>query len=323
MSLFEKLKAMTQTAAPAAPAADPQCNCGSALLDECEECAPVGEELMEHLHAVGKKGVNPPPVVDVPQEKPVERPVVAPVAAPVVMPAAAPGVGRMPVTTVVLESGTTAEVPVAAAPAETRVLHVSVRKKDESLGGTCETCGKTFEHIRRHKCKAAVITKVDGSKVVVDGGQAVAETKPPVVETKPPVAETKPPAPVVVETRVVVPPKNVTFSVGAPAAPAAAPPEHYYLLLLDAIFERTTLSPQHFSTIIAPLADAVAKENNQPHWNAVEYGRGPALLAAKLEAWIKTQRPRGTLLADSSTPEVKACKEVLRRYATDVIQGVR
>jgi hypothetical protein len=97
-----------------------------------------------------------------------------------------------------------------------------------------------------------------------------------------------------------------------------------YMLLLDALFERTGVAvPLHFGDLIAPLAEAVAKENQQEHWGAVEFGRGGPLLAAKLERWLRENKPTGVIVADSSTAELRAVKEVLKRHAKIVIQGVR
>jgi hypothetical protein len=67
----------------------------------------------------------------------------------------------------------------------------------------------------------------------------------------------------------------------------------------------------------------VAAENKVEHWGAVDYGRGGPLLAAKLEKWLTSTKPQGIILADSSTPELRAVKEVLKRAAKVVIQGVR
>jgi hypothetical protein len=99
-------------------------------------------------------------------------------------------------------------------------------------------------------------------------------------------------------------------------------------LIFDALFERGVAWPGWgvvvlFTDIVAPLAAAVAKENNQEHWGAVEFGRGGPLLAAKLEKWLVATSPAGVILADSNTPELRAVKEVLKKYAKVIIQGVR
>lgn len=96
-----------------------------------------------------------------------------------------------------------------------------------------------------------------------------------------------------------------------------------FILILDALFEKGYSNIILFSDVIVPLAVAVAKENNQPHWGAIDYGKGGPLLAAKLEKWLIQTQPKGVVLADSSTPEVRAVKEVLKKAAMIIIQGVR
>lgn len=98
-----------------------------------------------------------------------------------------------------------------------------------------------------------------------------------------------------------------------------------FTLILDALFERGIARQLvvSFTDIIAPLAAAVAKENKQEHWGAIEFARGGPLLAAKLEKWLTETKPQGVILADSSTPELRVVKEILKRHAAVVIQGVR
>ncbi len=98
-----------------------------------------------------------------------------------------------------------------------------------------------------------------------------------------------------------------------------------FVLLLDAIFEKLPLQHlHHFSDIVAPLAGQVAKENQVEHWGIVSYAQGGPQLAAKLEKWFDNVRPLGGyVIADSHTAEVKACKDVLKRNAKIVIQGIR
>jgi len=99
-----------------------------------------------------------------------------------------------------------------------------------------------------------------------------------------------------------------------------------YVLFLDVLFEKNEFDAnglKHFSDIVHPLAEMVARENRVPHWGTVEYNRGGSLLASKLEGWIKHVNPVGVILADGSTPECRACKEVLKRYAKVIVQGVR
>jgi hypothetical protein len=106
--------------------------------------------------------------------------------------------------------------------------------------------------------------------------------------------------------------------------PTPTPAPAGYILLLDALFEKSLgVEVLRFSDVIAPLASAVAEENEQPHWGAVEYGRGGPLLAAKFERWLVATAPQGVIVADSSTPELRHCKELLKKHARVVIVGIR
>ena len=148
---------------------------------------------------------------------------------------------------------------------------VTETKTSSTEGAVCPTCGKTFKHLSRHKCKPSTEAKSDEKFLQsLDNGSS-----------------------------------------------------NGFMLVLDALFEKVPNQPMLFCDIIAPLAAAVAKENGVPHWAAVDYGKGSALLAAKLQAWLLSAQPHGTILADSSTPELRAVKEVLKRAAAVIIQGVR
>lgn len=97
-----------------------------------------------------------------------------------------------------------------------------------------------------------------------------------------------------------------------------------FVLMLDVLFEKNAgIQPQLFADIIAPLCEAVSKENNALHWGAVDFGKGGPLLAAKVQRWLRETKPTGIILADSSTPELRACKEVLKRAAITVVRSVR
>lgn len=175
--------------------------------------------------------------------------------------------------------------PAPAAPAASAASAASAAPAVPA-SSSCPVCGKTFRHLSRHKCKGA-------------------QEAPAAPAAASPVASVAPLA----------------------ASPAAAPVGGY-ILIFDALFERGVAWPGWgavvlFSDVIAPLASAVAKENSQEHWNAVEYGRGGPLLAAKLEKWLVATSPTGVILADSTTPELRAVKEVLKRHAKVIIQGVR
>jgi len=154
-------------------------------------------------------------------------------------------------------------------------------------GTACPTCGKVFRHLSRHKCKGPAPVQPlsnEEQQQVLDSNADAPEHAPG---------------------------RSLSVSVG-------------FILILDALFEKNMNgAPLLFSDIIGPLADAVAKENNVGHWGAVDYAKGGPLLAVKLGRWLEATKPQGIILADSSTPELRAVKEVLKRAARAVIQGVR
>lgn len=264
-SLFEMLKNLTPPLAkPEAPGA------ALLEVEDPAPPPPVGAELLERLDAVGAKGVNPPPAEPTEEETqllaemraetmlpPVAETVVeaapqvvAPVAAPVVEAAeAAPvamlspvmtihaGPGGVPVSTLVMTSTgvlvaekvppVAETTPQAAAPVAEKVAEKVV---ENGLGGTCGTCGKTFQHIRRHKCK------VEGATVIINPVPASPLPLTPFVAG-------------VTRLTMAPEPKAVTFSVGAA-------PQRSYILLVDALVERSgsQLSVRHLADLLVEEA---------------------------------------------------------------------
>jgi len=149
----------------------------------------------------------------------------------------------------------------------------------------CPTCGKSFKHLSRHKCKGAV------------------ETPP---ETPP---QEKPEA------------KDADTDMSN----TERSEKRGFVLLIDCLYEAAEEDVEivYLGDIVAPMGEAVAKENKVVHWQVVEYARGPGFLAAKLEEYLVSTGVDGVMYLDSMTPEGKACKETLRRHARAVIQGVR
>jgi len=174
----------------------------------------------------------------------------------------------------------------------------------------CPHCGKGYKHLSKHRCKLAP-------------GLEAAYVEPP-VEAEPRNAEPPPPAVEVIITpseHVLAPPPAAEIWNEPREAPAAS---DGYLLLIDAIYEAADDTDiVYLGDIVAPLCEAVARENRVEQWQLVEYARGPGFLAQKLEKWIVEEGIEGAVYLDSMTAEGKACKEVLRRHARAVIQGVR
>lgn len=169
----------------------------------------------------------------------------------------------------------------------------------EGRKSPCPHCGRGYKHLAKHRCKLA-----------------------PAVETPPEVGSPPPEekiegAPEAAPT--VSPPTEEKIDEKAPKKPSG------YLLLIDAVYEAADGSEvvRYFGDVIRPFCEAVARENGVAWWSVVEYAKGPGFLAAKLDAALSKHGLDGVLIVDGGSAEGKACKEVLRRHARAVIQGVR
>ena len=54
-----------------------------------------------------------------------------------------------------------------------------------------------------------------------------------------------------------------------------------------------------------------------------EYGKGPGLLAVRLERKLLQDTEIGVIVCDTRTAEFSACSGVLRKYARNIVIGVR
>lgn len=189
--------------------------------------------------------------------------------------------------------------------------------KQSAAEGVCPFCGKKFKHLSRHKCKEREAAKVPDSELTEE---ELAVRK--ILDEEKAKLDMKLEAPEETEASEIA--KTVKKAVKAQSTPVG---EHFafYDLALDAVVEKSSKSLKlvHFSDIILPLCKLVAKENQCENWNTVEYARGPGLLCAKLERYFEKNMPEGILLADTSTQECRACLEVLKEYARNVLKGVR
>jgi len=201
---------------------------------------------------------------------------------------------------------------------------------NQSEKETCPNCGKQFKHLSRHQCKKKVsneelqeraqqvAAQKNKERIVDDSSLGQGDSDEDRKITSDDSVESIPPA-AVEQSK-----KEVARHEAVDAAIKDTNQHPCYDLFLDAVFEKQDdVDLQHFTDIIAPFCEAVARENQVGYWSVVDYGKSPGLLAAKFERWVQNAKPCGIILADSSTPEVRACKEILKRYARNVIQGVR
>jgi hypothetical protein len=328
-TLFNKLKALGSEEPPADP--QPlQCECGAHVAGECPECDGQDEPLQDKLQALGDaQPVNPP----VNQCTVCGKEIV---------------VGKGPTCSVECQEAveppdkeTCPHCGKAYKSLKKHFRHCKMKPADgaeppqEHFTPTgANTIGTpiSFEQMAKE-----FFAKHGGmtTKAFNELAKIAQPAEPPApAPADPPAAE---PAPVQKQ-----PPREALAPTGSlkpdpvpapdpePPAPVTAPQELQvplgYMLIIDAVFEACELpgvQTMRFETIIQPLADAVAKENQVEHWATVPYAQGGPLLAAKLERWINKINPVGIILADSRSHEVRACFQVLKFKAHTIIQGTR
>lgn len=76
--------------------------------------------------------------------------------------------------------------------------------------------------------------------------------------------------------------------------------------------------PTDLTDLLAPLMRAVASDAGVDHYTLVPYGQGPARVAALV---ARNPWTTGVLFVDSRAPATQAVLEVLRPYATVIVQG--
>lgn len=274
-----------------------QCNCGSHIRGECPECdageSRVNEsdgdgsdaDIQARLDAIGgENAVNPPPIAG--ETEP-----------------------------------STSEPPAGLE--------------------TCPYCAKAFKHLSRHKCKVGPKPEPEpatepetkeeptpepesGEPVELDPnapnisailkavGETVAKEHVRLLEF---LEENLP-----IMASLPLDVKNCEVSVGGENIPQ----EKGFVLFIDCLFSERLIQPVHaFEGMIKPLGDAVARENQVPHWSTVDYGKGPGLLASKLERYLKAEKPTGAIVVDSSTAEARACLPVLKMNSDHIVFGIR
>jgi hypothetical protein len=236
------------------------------------------------------------------------------------------------------------------------------RPSDDGGGassGMCPLCGKTFRHLSRHKCKEApeilavpaddnaapeetrvlhackscgkalVVELADGVQTDVakyagvSGNMACVEC----IQAENAAAAQGQPG-IQPDGSYLTPPERKAKAqaksradFGSKVSECAGGGE--FILVLDAVVDKGMM-PSRFDDFILPFCEAVAKENQLDHWSLADYGRGPGLLAAKVERFFSEGNTVHMMMVGSSeSAEMRAVKSILTRYAKQVIQGVR
>ena len=199
---------------------------------------------------------------------------------------------------------------------------IAIENKEKSLQ-RCPTCQKEFKHLARHKCKE---TKVDRTTIEDGMGGSITtfEKDGRPFEKMEHNEIDREINYVHVEGTPETPPGVIT-SGNTYQVDLEVIPEPGIELFIDAIELHNSVDTD-FSYLIEflkPVTDAIEKENNVEHWSLIDYGKGCGILTTRLERYIKKEKPAGIVYLDSSTKEGQACKEVLKRHARRVVQGVR
>ena len=94
-------------------------------------------------------------------------------------------------------------------------------------------------------------------------------------------------------------------------------------LFLDCEIITNDLEWQYLADYLSDIEEAICKEQNIEHWKCCEYGKGPGLLAVRLERKLLQDTEIGVIVCDTRTAEFSACSGVLRKYARNIVIGVR
>lgn len=119
-----------------------------------------------------------------------------------------------------------------------------------------------------------------------------------------------------------IPPEVASLPVPVPVSvpvPVEAPPVAGLVLYIDCRpVKGGGDAPTDLTDLLAPLMRAVASDAGTDHYTLVPYGQGPARVAALV---ARNPWTTGVVFVDSRAPASQAVLEVLRPYATMIVQG--
>lgn len=154
-------------------------------------------------------------------------------------------------------------------------------------------------------------------------GDAVPVTEPPVAAPAPAAVVAPAPVPTIPPEVASLPapapiPSVAPSVVPVPTSPAAVVSGGGLALYIDCRPVKGGEVPTDLTDLLAPLMRAVASDAGVDHYTMVPYGQGPARVAALV---ARNPWTTGVLFVDSRAPAAQAVLEVLRPYATLVVQG--
>jgi hypothetical protein len=170
-------------------------------------------------------------------------------------------------------------------------------------------------------CKARV--RVDGRVAECENDECkwgrLINSKGEIDVTEAPVAEAETAAPEAAPPNPVSLAGKVKIKIKAPAPTKAAE----FMVLIDCVPSKGIkgINAHTLSEWLTTLTDKVAKDNGVAHWGLCL--RASAELAGEMEAAFTINRPHGSILVDSNSPQARAVMDVLVKWADVVIQGVR
>lgn len=163
-------------------------------------------------------------------------------------------------------------------------------------GGACPGCGKTFKQLARHKCKQSAPEKKE-------------DPKPSPSPEKAPAAPEE-----------TVAPSNDTIEQAN-----ERPRGQEFIVLFNCGFRKRPLGfngVMNLADWVKPVAEMVAKENGVEHFALIDFAKGGPMLAAKIDRLLSTKQHWGIILADKTSLEGRALRDVLIRHASTVIENM-
>ena len=94
-------------------------------------------------------------------------------------------------------------------------------------------------------------------------------------------------------------------------------------VFIDCLPVKGVTGAKQLVDILAPSMALVAEKISEPHWNLIDFGKGPALLATAFDEWLDDNPVNGVVFVDGASDESRAVREVLISHAKHVVKGMR
>jgi hypothetical protein len=118
-------------------------------------------------------------------------------------------------------------------------------------------------------------------------------------------------------------PKKTRKTKSEAETPASKPENQGFgfFLLVDALIEKGA-SLRRVDDLIRPVREELEQKTQCVHYLTIDYGKGPAMLAAGLREAFQTNKPSGVFTVDSRAVDA-AVLTVLAEFADNIVRGVR